>query len=66
MRKNLFVLPVGGECLRDRFLVKNEIEEREGWLVGARGHVIVWDVRWGATNAMELFLVLQGTENALG
>ena len=40
--------------MRDRLLVKNEIEEREERFVGVHGHVIVWDVRWGATNAIEL------------
>jgi hypothetical protein len=51
----LLVLPVGGgECLRDRFLAKNEIEEIEERLVGVRGRVLVWDVGWGATNAIEL------------
>jgi hypothetical protein len=51
----LFILHVeGGEYLGGGLSVKNEIEEREEWLGGVYGHVVVWDLRWGATNVIEL------------
>jgi len=55
MRNSLFVIPVGdGESLRDRLLVKNEIEEIEEWFVGVCGCVHIWYVRRGATDTTEL------------
>lgn len=40
----------------DRFLVKNEIEEREVRFVGVRRRVIIRGERWGATNTTELIV----------
>ena len=40
--------------MRDRLLVKNEIEERKVRLVGVRWCVTVWNEGWGTTNTIEL------------
>jgi len=62
VRNSLFIVPVGdSESLRDRLLVKKEIEERKERFVDVCGCVPIWDVRWRAANTTELKVKKPGT-----